>query len=770
MSHRFVRTFVGLMTLFVAGNCFGQAVEKKAEDPFEIRGVQKGRGPFEIASDKPPLQSIGRLASEGPEFPDQPPVSAEDIANLRARIDLLIQQLGERQFNVRERATRELQGLNVLARSALQVATLHKNIEIANRATRLLTSIPPFSHSITDAVEKPIPYAKVLLTLTASKPDGTPDPEMESRVLGTWSDEFGSIAVPEVEETVRCKARIEHPDYGLGQCDLELRFGQRVVYLPLVHRNSEYASRALSGVVTSNNGEPVADAVVACNSVRTPGQGLIEGIHPHGDALTDAEGRFRFYLPNRNAKRERGDIIPLNSRYGLAIERGDDDSYVPISVNPSNVQLASITMPRATRVHRFRFELADGAWLESPEQIRNLFVTSRGEGLDRSVGYKSEQLIRGRKLLAGTYTATYYANGAPIQFEPLTITDDSPEELVFRLPKAKTFYGRVVHGVTRQPISGAIVFGTVATARQNLAMLTDEEWGLLSETPSNPAREHPALKLLQKHYGIAGFVRSGADGKFELVQQASQKIYNLVAVDPRSVPFRARVLSMKPDDLQRVDTGEFPLYPAAKVVVQPVFDGPRLAVAPHWLPEREGQPEWFARFPNPEPWEERGFEYAHWLTLNEAQPIYVPAGIRLRLRFDAPYDDAWAPAQTATAQQFDPGAILNLGDVKFAASLPAKVLVVDPSGKPVEGFAIRRKYSQENGWCVAHNTDKNGEAFFHVHPDSQGQFRVTDLGDAVRDDKAKNLGVDFRVGKTAPETPFKIVVTDEQVAMLRKAE
>ena len=110
------------------------------------------------------------------------------------------------------------------------------------------------------------------------------------------------------------------------------------------------------------------------------------------------------------------------------------------------------------------------------------------------------------------------------------------------------------------------------------------------------------------------------------------------------------------------------------------------------------------------------------------------------------------------------------GDVQFKPSLRAEVLVVDQAGKPVEGFAIRRKYDSTNSWCVAHNTDETGTAFFHVHPNSQGQFRVTDLKGPVDVSQAMNLSVKFQTGETDPKEPFRIKVTDEQIALLRKGK
>ena len=80
---------------------------------------------------------------------------------------------------------------------------------------------------------------------------------------------------------------------------------------------------------------------------------------------------------------------------------------------------------------------------------------------------------------------------------------------------------------------------------------------------------------------------------------------------------------------------------------------------------------------------------------------------------------------------------------------------------------MRRMYAGENAWCIAHNTDQQGLAHFHVRPNSQGRFRVTDLAGPKEIAAAENLATDFKVAVAAPEQPFSIAVTDEQVKLLR---
>ena len=299
----------------------------------------------------------------------------------------------------------------------------------------------------------------------------------------------------------------------------------------------------------------------------------------------------------------------------------------------------------------------------------------------------------------------------------------------------------------------------------NLALLTADDWKKLRNVPSNPPLDHPAIQRLREFYGVQGLVRTDREGRFEITRQPDQEYYGLLAFDEDFVPFKVRVGSLKIDENHRIDAGEFPLFPAGKIVVRPVFAGERLAVSPRWFPADGGQPEWFDRFQAAGRSSEREFEYVHWLTLNEMQPIYVPAGIRLNVRFESPYNDQWAQA-LVEGIQLEHRASKEVGDVQFAANIPVAVRVVDRRGKPVEGIPVRQKYIDDNAWSVAHNTDSEGLARFHAPPNSEGQVWVSDMPGPKEERFAENLLAKFKVGRAASDEPVTITVTDSQAELL----
>jgi len=745
-----------------------------AQDASERKAVKAARRSKAESGDKIPLSEVGRPLSEGPTFSEAPPHTVEEKEKLRSRVDALIAQLADADEPTCLKAMDELRAIGHLARLPLEKATASDNVEVSKRAKTILSQAPEFTHIIADAVNGPIPHARVVLTLSVIPTRANMDErDEEPRVTGQWSNEFGQIAIPDVDPNkVNCIAEIQQPEYGGARCEVELRKkDERKVRFPLVLRRSKLGERAAKGTVVGLDGKPVAGAVIACGSVRTAGQGLIGTGLPRFEAVTDEEGRFSIYYPVIKPSETHGEMIPPGSRYDVLITVPADEAYFPVTTMLSNMEPVRVEMPRPAARHRFRFQVADDAWLERPDELRSVYVEWRAPGERRAVTLAAESLLRGRGVLPGTYSAVSHdGHGKSIQFQPLVVDEQSPEELIFRQPMSVTYRGRVVNGVTREPVAGALVIGWDSSTDGSLARLHEEDWRILEEPATDRLKEEAAIALLSKYHSVQQIARSDDTGRFEMTRPPGVEFYGITAFDRHSVPFKVRVVELKPDAEQRIDLGKFLLFPAAKVIVRPVFDGKRLPVSPQWLPTEDGQPTWFPRFQAVQPRSDREFDQVDWLTLNEPQPIFVPAGVRMRLRVTAPYNDEWAPATVEAPFQLEPGASLDLGEVRFAPSLPVEVLVVDPQGRPVEGFAVRRKYDSVESWSVAHNTDRDGKSRFHVFPNSQGKFGIVGLKGPPAIAKAANLTIEFRVAEKAPAEPYRIAVTDEQVGVLRDSK
>jgi hypothetical protein len=695
---------------------------------------------------------------------------------LAARIEKLIGQLGVEEFAVREAASKELTEIGNPARQALEKAALDPDPETSSRAKVILDRLPKLTHTIIDALGAPIPLAKLSLQLLKNPNLGVPANAPEGEPLVSLTDAAGRAALPDTSENNlprRAIATIEHPQYGRARCEVLLDRGPKTLQFPLVRSGSEAHARALRGQVVDETGKPVAGAVVSCDNVRTPGEGLIDGDPSRGEVLADDEGRFTIYAPDLRRDRggglERGDLIPANSRYALRAAVPGDDSYFPLAGRYPNTAPARLELRRATRLFRFRFEaVAGGGMIEDAELLQHIYMRfDEIQGGERTmIPLGPMAAAKGSKLPTGTYTAELFTNKARLEYQPVVVTADSPDELVFRLPAAVTYRGRIVHGVTREPLPGAFLMGWNSTSRNNLALLTAEEWQALRDLPADAPLDAAPMKRLRELYGVQALVRTDAEGRFEIRRRADQEFYGLLAFAEDHVPFKVPVGALKPDEKQMVETGEFPLYPAAKVLIRPSFAGERLAVSPKWVFEDEGQPEWFERFHEASKDYQREFEYVHWLELNEVQPVFVPAGVRLKLLFDCPYDDKWAPGLIKEPMLLKAGTTHDAGDVTFAEGMQCAVRVVDKDGKPVEGMPVRRMYVGTNAWSIAHNTDKEGLAHFYLHANSRGHFRAADLPDPAAFGMSNRI-VKFAVEDKPPAEPPTITVTDEQIEAVR---
>jgi hypothetical protein len=723
------------------------------------------------------LSIFGTAYSE----PALPLVQPGALTELESRIRQLIGDLGDERFEVRDAASQGLAKIGHRARPALERATEHPDAEVASRAKAILERLPKLTHIVVDALGQPIPLAAVTIksfapVVTAAPGTEVAEAEKNEPVLSSGMSEVdGWIGIPEVAAgNVKIAVTVEHAEYGRGRIEVAPNQEQKTLQFPLVRRGTEARRRALTGQVVSPEGEPVAEAEIECNDIRTPGEGLIEGSYPRGVALTGSDGQFTYYLPPSETRRgQRGVLIPANSRFGLRITvPAGDDAFFPWAGRYSNLAPVRIELPRAARFHRFRFEAAGGGWVSDPRSLGQIRVQlDRLENGERVLIDLGNDVAAGRKLIPGKYVVESFQNGKRIEYLPVTVTGESPEELTFSLPHAVTYVGSVVHGVTGKPVSSALVMGWNSTSRNNLALLTDDDWKMLGAAPSNPPADHPALIRLREFYGVQALVHTDRDGRFAITCQPDQEFYGVLAFDKDAIPFKVRVGSLKPDDKHQIDTGEYPLFPAAKIVMEPSFLEGRLSVAPRWFPSDEGQPEWFERFRKLSRNSEREFEYVHWLTLNESQPVYVPANIRLRVEFETPYEDQWDDA-VVESMQLKPGEIKDVGKVTFAANLPVSVRVVDRQGQPIEGVPVRQKYLRDNAWSVAHNTDEEGLARFYAPRNSEGQFWVSDLPGPEEARFAPNLSVKFKVEEATPE-PVAITLTDEQTQILlgrQKAE
>jgi hypothetical protein len=673
----------------------------------------------------------------------------------KARVRQLIEQLGDSSFAVREAAQRELSQIAEFAVIELLEAAGSSDLEQAKRAKVILgdavAGVP--THRAVDALDQPIKAARVVIKHGGATRVG-------------FTDLQGRFAIPDHDKPGRGQIVVDvrHPEYGSARWRSLFSPRSDVLIdckLPLAPRGSEARKRAAQGKVVDGDGKPVVGAVLNCSHVRTQGEGLISGDPQTGDAITDAQGNFSFYLaagkPYRGLK-QHGDLVPPGSRYNLYITTPERDDCFPVDGMFSNDVPLEIRMPLAKRLHRFQFEDIDG-----PTKLNSVAIEFYPkEGDPNRVRLPAEEVVKGRKLIPGKYMATHYQNGKVVRYLPLRVAEDSPELLTFRLPGATVYRGRAVHGITGKPLPRVWAAATNANARNNLAELTDADWGALRAMPDVAGPNEAATKIVGAHYGIGALVRTDDEGRFEVTQPPGAEFYNIMVFAENHIPIAERVIDSKRG--QAVDLGDVPLFPAAKIQVKLETAEKSLAISPEWKLEKDAQPDWVAKFRAATNGSRRTFVYTHWLPLNEARPVFIPSGVALRVEFRSPYDARWGSATTKVVRA-EQGETIALGDVRLPKSLPVSVRVVDDEGRPLEGFAVRSSSVDQQVWTVAHNTDAKGLAYFFVPPDSAGRFRVDSPGPP----QPGNIEMKFQIRDSAPESPFEIRLTAEQIRLIRSA-
>jgi len=685
---------------------------------------------------------------------------AEPDEALDKRIARLIGQLGHAKHAVREAAHGELLRIGYPAAGAVQKATASSDAEVALRAQSILDTLLAHTHAILDALGRPVEGAEVRLAGSVWGDDA-------NKPRTFLADARGHVDIPPPGgEPTRADARVSHPAYGVARITLDLPADQQKLRVPLARRTSEAGKRALRGLVIGPGGKPLAGAAVFCNEIRTPGEGLITPTRGQV-ALTDAKGRFAIYpVPSPRRADERGKLIPPSSTFHVRVACEADESLFPRAARLPNTGEARVQLLRPARRFGLRFEGLDGKPLTDAKTLADMTLSYQERRELGRIALPKRYVTEGE---GGLLPGTYHLRAPSLRYLPLTVDANSPETLTFRLAPPVTFHGRVVHGVTGEPMKGAFVVGWAGTMHNNLAMLTDEQWRTLDRLPVRPALDDEALKPVAERYVLLAAGRTDRDGRFALTQPRAKKIYSVMAFARDFVPFKSRTYSLEVGETHRADVGTLPLYPAARVFVRPLVQVPpgrNVSVSPRWRLLTHGQPTWVDRFRKALPYQSvREYEYIHWMKVNRRQPVHVPAGVLLKLALELPYDDQWTTATVNRVLQLRQGETRELGDVGFLRALRVEVRVVGKDGKPVEGAPVRRRYDRGDAWCVAHNTDAAGLARLYVDANSTGQFRVLDWRGTLP--RPANTMISFKVGKTAPATPYVARLTDEQVRVLR---
>ena len=545
-------------------------------------------------------------------------------------------------------------------------------------------------------------------------------------LLGKERTDGGLLKIPRVIGSLRTFSFVlSVPNYGIALMD-RMPIGNHI-RTSLVEKNAQAYERAIRGTIVDPDGNPVAGALVECQSVRTLGEGLISPLNGGPfRSIADGNGEFCFYLPNEEKPEERGYLIPPQSSYQVRIEAPKGVSLVPYAEPIENDQDKVIVMEKADHFSTFVFEDANGI-ISDPSKLQYINVNiTRPDKRALRIGY--EQLKEGGFFPPGEYKANMYVpGGGKYEFEPVLVDSNSPTEIVFKLPGEIIYSGQVVHGRTGEPMRGAFVIAFNSSTNRNLSIITPEQWDALHELPLEPELSDPAVKPVAETYGIRKIVRTDAQGQFQM-NFLPGEVYGFIAFEENYLGIMHRTYALVPDENRIAQIPAMKLYPAAIASVT-LQNEERISVNPKWIIDAENNPSWVREFLATDDRSESLFTYDNWLELNKPQTFYIPAGLNVRIKFDSPYHDQWCPVEVLDMLNLAQGQIVDLGNITFERAVQVYVMVLNSKNEPLEGIPVRIVLN-ENHWYIPHPSDESGLSVFYINPNSseKTEFGVSYYG------------------------------------------
>ncbi len=574
----------------------------------------------------------------------------------------------------------------------------------------------PTSLVFMDALGNPIPGAIVEIFLRTGHSKDSP----RIRLKETLLDESGTTELLFTkQQAYMLDFTLAHPDYGIAFAGYSHFPSPGTIYVPLVKRNTEGEQRSIWGVVLEPNGVPIADAVLECSNIQAIGGTRFSA---HGadiyKTITDDQGRFFFYLPNTQG----GKLIPRKSVYFVRIKAPEELNLLGFQDNIENGKPATIVMERGDHFHTFAFEGSRGPIIELEQQKKIHIRITRPDQPWITLGY--DKWKDGGSFPLGTYHAMMGIDSGKVEFQPIEVTEQSPEELVFGFAPARTYYGQVIHGLTSEPMPGAFVIGMWSSSTgNNLSHITQEQWELLHELPPDPCVDDESLKPVRAIYGFDKVTRTDENGRFEMTFSGDENLYGLIAFEEYFLGIKHRKDYLEADENETVQVPAFKLYPAAKIVFEAHVNEKHVSLMPEWIIETTNNPVWVKDFLKIDDDRMTDFTYARWLEQNQTESFHVPAGINLKVRLEAPYDPQWCPITIDEVLNLQHGQVYDIGVHEFGPALDITVKILNSSNQPVEGVPVRKERGT-NHWGSAHISDVNGITEFHIRPHSSVVFGV----------------------------------------------
>ena len=628
--------------------------------------------------------------------------------------------------------------------------------------------------TFTDALGTPIAGATVQIFLCVTS---HADPRGCLRKLSTG--EKGRLKVPIPKASLKWfNLIVSHPEYGIAL--VEGHYLKRAgIVLPLVRAGTKADQRCIRGIVVDPEGNPVSGASIGCNRAYTLGGGQIIAVQPY-KVLSDELGAFSMYLPNKKnlSHNDRGDLIPPKSKYDIKIEPPRGLGLLPYEGQIENGRHTTITLERGGYFHTFAFEDENDPITDLDQLKKITLFIQRENKPELRFGYSDWK--DGGMFPLGTYKATIekkwiegyepkiWTPFRKYRFDPLEVTAGSGELLVFKSPGSFLCCGRVIDGITGEPIPGVSVIAKSSIyGTRNLCQITPEQWQMLHALSANPSADDENLAPLRKIYVFYEIVRADEDGWFEINFQPGGKYYGLVVFEENYLGVEYHKSTLKPDKDNRIEIGLIKLFPSAKVIIETSAEtpaGPGYPVIRHrWIIDKNDNPGWVSEFLSIEDDVEISFAYRQ-RNQNRTLTFPVPAELNMQIELRASWDRRWCPLTIPQTINLQQGQTLNLGHWALQPAIKICVKVIDSAGEPVEGVPVKYMVSGKS-WSRVHNTDENGIAWLNVPPYSKGEFAIScwEEGLELKEGIAYEIGGEEDAGRE-----FTMTLSDEMLYHLFK--
>lgn len=195
--------------------------------------------------------------------------------------------------------------------------------------------------------------------------------------------------------------------------------------------------------------------------------------------------------------------------------------------------------------HTFKFEDEQGMITE-PRELQKIGVRHTQDEREWQ-GIKYDEWKDGCYLQEGTLHASTRRWGDNFNFKPIKVTDDSPEELVFKTYEAIIYRGRVIDALTGEPMPKVLVLVDHSYSRKDPSALTPQHWERLYMQAAEESATGPRDKKLYEYRDRVTV--TDANGCYELVFMPgfTTQLWTFKAVEKGFVPKPADASQWEPN-------------------------------------------------------------------------------------------------------------------------------------------------------------------------------------------------------------------------------